>query len=201
MHDQVDQLIQCERCEMWLCNICEEIPDQVMSFIGKCSKFRDHWYCKRCDKPALHAVRTYSQMSNPIREDVVSTINQVVTDSFNKVVDKMTKAIDTIQGALTNQCKTLEDKVSSFTVDNASMDTSSQTGAGESITPSVENPQTIKHGTNDVFGVLKELEDRNRRKANFLIYNLTEQGPIVLVLIRKRLNHLLRKTYLSLVQR
>ena len=91
-------------------------------------------------------------MSNPIREDVVSTINQVVTDSFNKVVDIMTKvlAIDKIQGALTGQCKTLEEKVSSFTINNASMDTSSSTGAGECIIFSVVNPQTAKHGTSDV---------------------------------------------------
>jgi len=75
-----------------------------------------------------------------MREDVVSTINQVVTDSFNKVVDNMTKAIDKIQGVLTGQCKTLEEKVSSFTVDNASMDTSSSTGSGECIIYSVVNP-------------------------------------------------------------
>jgi len=57
---------------MWLCSICEEIPDRVISFIGECSKFGVHWYCKRCDKPAAHAIHTYSQMFNPIREDVVT---------------------------------------------------------------------------------------------------------------------------------
>ena len=79
----------------------------------------------------------------------------------------MPKAINKIQGSLTGQCKTLEEKVSSFTVDNASMDASSSTGTGECIISSVVNPQAAKHGTSDVFGVLKELEDCNRRKTIF----------------------------------
>ena len=86
----------------------------------------------------------------------------------------MTKAIDKIQGALTGQCKTLEEKVSSFTVDNVSMDTSSSTGTGEFIISSVVNPQAAKPGTSNVFGVLKEHEDHSRKKTSFLIYNLPE---------------------------
>ena len=127
-----------------------------------------------------------------MREDVVSTINQIVTDSFNKEVDYMTKAIDKIQGVLTGQCKTLEEKVSRFNVDNASMDTSSSADAGECIIYSVVNPQAAKHGTSDVFGVLKELEDHNKRNTNFLIYQ-NQLGLSVQMLIEKLLNPLFRK--------
>jgi len=132
--------------------------------------FRVHWYCKRCDKPAVQAVRTYSQMSNPIRENIVSTINQVATDSLNKVADNMAKAIENIQRVLTSQCKFLEEKVSNL-VGNTTMDTSD---TGKSSVPSGVDSHAVKHETSDVFGVLKELEDRNRRKSNFLIYNLPE---------------------------
>ena len=41
-------------------------------------------------------------MSNPIRDDVVSTINKVMTESLNKVVDNMAQATDKVQGTLTN---------------------------------------------------------------------------------------------------
>ena len=45
--EQVDQLIiQCERCEMWLCSNCEKVPDEAISLIGKFCEFRVHWYCK-----------------------------------------------------------------------------------------------------------------------------------------------------------
>jgi len=100
-------LIQCERCEMWLCKICEKIPHQVITLIDECSEIRVHWYCRRCDKPTVHAFCIYSQLSNPVRGDVVSTINKVVTDSLNKVVDNMAKAIDKVQGVLTSQCKSI----------------------------------------------------------------------------------------------
>jgi len=107
-----DQLIQYEHCEMWF--TCEGIPDQVISFIGECCEFRVHWYCKKCNKPAVHAVRTYSQMSNPIRDEVVSIINKVMTDSLNNAVHNMAQTIDKFQGALTNHGKSIEEKVSSL---------------------------------------------------------------------------------------
>ena len=31
----VDQLIQCEKCEMYLCAACEKIPENVMTIVGE----------------------------------------------------------------------------------------------------------------------------------------------------------------------
>ena len=33
--DSVDDLVQCERCEMWLCSGCEKVPPEAIRFIGK----------------------------------------------------------------------------------------------------------------------------------------------------------------------
>ena len=94
-----------------------------------------------------------------------------MTESLNKVVDNMAQAIDKVQGTLTNHCKSIEEKVSSLTIESVTMDTSGSPGTGESDAPRDMDPHAK---TNDVFGVLKEIEDRNRRKQNFLIYNLPE---------------------------
>jgi len=37
--DSVEDLIQCKRCEMWLCSKCETVPPEV---IGKHSELRVH---------------------------------------------------------------------------------------------------------------------------------------------------------------
>ena len=51
-------------------------------------------YCKLCDKLAVQAICAYSQMYNPIREDIVGSINKVMIDSLNKVVENVAQAID-----------------------------------------------------------------------------------------------------------
>jgi len=84
--EQVEQLIQCKRFEMWLCSNCEKVPDEVITLIGKFCEFRVHWYCKICDKPAVKAMHSYSHMSNPFREDIMNSINTIVIESFNKVI-------------------------------------------------------------------------------------------------------------------
>jgi len=173
--EKVDQLIQCERCEMWLCNICEGIPDEVISFASEFYEFRLHWYCKICDKAAVYAARTYSQMSNSIREDVVGSVNKVMVDSLNQVVNNFAEAIDKVQESFVSHCKSLEAKItSSFSTESAGMDTSSAHDNGEGNNPRNVNCHSTGRGTNDVIGILDEIEDRNRRKCNLLIYNLPE---------------------------
>jgi len=44
--DIVEQLVQCEWCEMWLCSECEKVPPKMIDFIGKYCKLRIHWFCK-----------------------------------------------------------------------------------------------------------------------------------------------------------
>ena len=53
----VDQLVQCERCDMWLCTSCEGVPPEVINMIGNYSELRIHWFCKHCDELALKAIR------------------------------------------------------------------------------------------------------------------------------------------------
>ena len=62
-----------------------------------------------CDKPTVHAVRTYSQMPNPIR-NVVGSLNKVMIDSLNKVAENVSQAIDKVQATFTNHCKSFEER-------------------------------------------------------------------------------------------
>ena len=43
----VEQLIQCEKCEMYLCSGCEKVPENVMIIVGEYNQM--HWFCQYCD--------------------------------------------------------------------------------------------------------------------------------------------------------
>ena len=85
---------------MWLCGNCEKIPSETIYLIGQNSKFRVHWFCMRCDKPALKAIRI---PTNSVSDEVIR--------SLNKVVDNVTKAVNEIRMSFENHCKTLEEKL------------------------------------------------------------------------------------------
>ena len=55
--EAVDDLVQCERCDMWL---CEKMSPEVINYIGEYSEFRAHWFCKICDKNVVNAAKSFS---------------------------------------------------------------------------------------------------------------------------------------------
>jgi len=66
-------------------------PPKVIDFIGKYCEFRVHWFCKICDELALHAVQTYSHMSNPLVKEITSCFNDTV---INQVAENVVKAVN-----------------------------------------------------------------------------------------------------------
>ena len=102
--NSVDNIVQCEWCEMWLCSDCEKVPLEVIRFTGKYSELRVHWFCTICGKLAIDAVT--SHMSNQIlSKEISSCLNDTVVKSLNKVVESVAKML---KETFSDLCKTLE---------------------------------------------------------------------------------------------
>jgi len=153
--DIVDVLIQCERCEMWLCAGCEKLSPEVISFIGEHSESRVHWFCMICDKLAINAVKSYSHMSNPLTKEITSCLNDTLVKPLNSAIDSISKAVDNIQVSLT---KSIEQIVvpSNETSNNMNSPISKESVA--SLTTSLFNEQ----------------KEREKRELNLVIHNLPE---------------------------
>ena len=50
--ESVDQVIQCENCELEFCASCENIPTYVMDIIMTHNQI--HWFCKDCSAKVVH---------------------------------------------------------------------------------------------------------------------------------------------------
>jgi len=151
---KVDDLVQCERCEMWLCGGCEKISADVINLIGSFSESRIHWFCRICDKLAMKAVKTYSHMSNPLTKEISSCFSDTVVKPLNAVIDRVEKSVSNIQ---TRIIKSLDDKMaSSATHSNSNVDSS---------TP---------HSNLTAADIVDEYRDRERRKLNVVVYNVPE---------------------------
>ena len=90
----VDQLIQCESCEVWFCGACESIPAHTMEIIIAYNQV--HWFCHACNAQADQLIQKLQTSSSDQSHSTV-TISQIVTESLNKVADQFTKALKDVK--------------------------------------------------------------------------------------------------------
>ena len=154
--EAVDDLVQCERCEMWLCAGCEKMSPEVINFIGEYNEFRVHWFCKICDKNAINAAKSYSQMTNPLTKEITSCLNDTLVKSLNSIIEDVTKAVDKIQTSL---LKSLEDKVVPSKVDSSN----------SAVSPI--SSESVASLTTSLFNEQKE---REKRRMNLVLHNMPE---------------------------
>ena len=57
----VERLVQCDRCLIWYCCGCAEIPDKLQEIL--CEFKELHWFCYRCDRIAINAIRSFNDES------------------------------------------------------------------------------------------------------------------------------------------
>ena len=52
-----DKLIECERCEMWVCKECAKLSETEYQILAKTNS-KMHWYCEDCTASAMAAVKS-----------------------------------------------------------------------------------------------------------------------------------------------
>ena len=103
----VNQLIQCEKCEMYLCAVCEKIPESRMKIVGDYSQI--HWFCHYCDTQISKVIGqacTVESISNSVQSSVSSCLKEVV-DQFTEVVNQAKECLKPIT-ALQEDLPTME---------------------------------------------------------------------------------------------
>ena len=83
----VEQLIQCEKCLIWLCSDCEKIPDNVMSIAKEYEQL--HWFCKYCDVAAVEAIRAFNQTEDSLPQ----VIHKSIKGAFDQIVGELSKVL------------------------------------------------------------------------------------------------------------
>ena len=97
---QVDQVIQCEHCELWFCATCESIPAYVMDIITAHKQI--HWFCKGCDAKVINSYDEATQISSgTVQERIVSAVVEQFKNVIHETKECVKKTIDeTLKQAL-----------------------------------------------------------------------------------------------------
>ena len=140
-----------------ICAGCEKGSPEAISFNGKYSEFRVHWFCKIYDKLAMNAVNSYSHMSNRLTIEITCCLNDTLVKPLNSVIESISKAVDNIQTSIT---KFLEHRV-------VPRDESNKT---------VDSPISKKSVASLATSLFNEQKEREKRELNLVVHNLPESN-------------------------
>ena len=145
-HKENDKLIMCERCDKWVCLTCTEYSDEEYDFLSTISL---PWFCEPCRIPTVEAAKSDNLIENRCKEYF-----QTIREELVQVRIQMDTKIGKVDSKLTQEIVELRKKVND----------------------QEKNIETkIQGKLSDTAEVgIRELEDRDVRKANIVIFNAQE---------------------------
>ena len=149
----VDEVVQCERCARWFCCTCQNISEKMYDAIVEFSKL--HWFCNGCESDAAAVFQ--------LPAETAATKVTSSDDILLAVTNTITTAMESLQGALT---KTLGNVLSANTHQDSAQNTRMDfdTATDPEVHVDVQNVE--------VFQVVDEYVEREKRKNNLIIHNL-----------------------------
>ena len=166
----VDQLIQCERCQVWYCSQCENVPVKLMELLDE---FKDevHWFCHYCKTLALEAIRNFNSSSDTLPD----TFRKTFEESISKVIENVAKEVNKLTTSFENHCRTLVEKSASLLPKDDTMDISNGVeDVGNRPSNVLVYSSAVQRTSGSVMSIIDEIKDRNRRRCNLIIHNLPE---------------------------
>jgi len=144
--DDVDRLIQCERCLLWYCLKCSKVTDLAMYALEENESI--HWFCEACSDNVVRAIQAFGSSENSLQEQSSES--------------RIKKSIDTALGQFATQLNRIVDETKDYFKRSLSdvshkpdqMDTSH--GAVGEIPV-----QTLGNNPGQVVGMVDEYIDRN----------------------------------------
>ena len=157
----VDQLIQCEKCKMYLCAACEKIPENVMTTVGEYNQI--HWFCQYCDVLVSKAIGQACTI-----ESLSQAVQSSVSLCLKEVVDQFTEVVNQAKECLKPKTASQEGPIIMETNDGFE-------GSQQQYTNIIRHP--VK-GSTDIStalsSVLAEEKERSKRQLNLIVHNLEE---------------------------
>lgn len=148
--NEEDQLMQCERCDKWECLTCSGLSVNYYRFLDSCS-LSIHWYCKACNEQAVSAVKADNLIEERCKiycEELKLEIAQVKSNLESK--------ISNVEIKLSNEVQSLKAQVEA-----------SESDVERKIQEKLSNSADLN---------IKEMEERERRKCNIMVFNMPESG-------------------------
>ncbi len=162
-----EKLVQCHRCRNMYCTKCADMKKSTLDVIRACSNIE--WYCNPCKAPATEAVlnnRRIEEICSSYMEDFEKRIAQV--EEKNTILEVALAASSDLQNNTNRDYEArldqLEAKLQNF---------DKEPNDWQEIKTEIK-VKLNEHSNNAASLSIKEIRDRDSRKANLILFNVPE---------------------------
>lgn len=163
---QDDKLIQCDRCNKWVCLECTGVDENTYAVLNTPKGKRLHWFCKECEEDAMKAVHIDMEIKERCDEYL-----GILRDEIKEVKQELTNKVSMEVGAVRVDMDALRQETEKTTT-SLSKEISDLKKTFES---SSQSPGSSAEQLNEAAAAnMKEISERDSRKNNIIIFNLKE---------------------------
>lgn len=147
-----DQMIQCDRCEDWLCRKCAGLNAEALEIF---SKYPDTmtWFCQDCKLSALKAVKSDNLIEDRCKAHFDSLKKELDT-ILNKKFEEADSSIKSVEDKMRKEDQSIREEIAKLKVD---LEQKIEKVTGEVTTKSVQ-----------------EVNERRSRAGNAILFKLKE---------------------------
>ena len=112
----VDNIVQCEKCLLWLCCDCESISPNMFKAMTEFQSL--HWYCEKCATQVKEMLSVSQENRQPAEDDTSATVNsselmhkRIVSSVVEQLSEVIRETKDCIKKAISEsfQIKSVQD--------------------------------------------------------------------------------------------
>ncbi len=155
--DDQDKLIECERCEKWICLKCSGLTEgQYEAMNDESLGCMLHWFCITCTELAVKAVKTDNDLDEKCKQYMARFKSEIRAE----LKEEFAKIQTSLEEKLTQEIKTVNSKIDNLNLPKPQV--------ANDDSPRVENMELM----------MEEMKDREARKLNLIIFNLEESDAV-----------------------
>ena len=169
-----ENVLECVWCEARLHAKCAKLSDEQCILIGNASR-NVVFFCTNCLEVLPEAFRSYDICS--LVDSRVSSVEKSICDAHDSMFQGLKAELATLQSITSNLATKVKDLCTQNNTLQEQLQAASFDLSNKSVSsPSVSEPApSISESPASTFlTVAKELDDRERRKNNVIVYNLPE---------------------------
>ena len=150
-----DKLIECERCERWICLDCSGMSEEHYNLLND-SKYGEflHWFCQQCNQQAMKDWKTGNAIEIKCKE-YMTKFKSEITEELR---GELQKVEETLEMRISDEIQKVNVRIDGLESERK------QATAGDSEEKTEEEVEKF----------LEEVRDREARKHNLVIFNLKE---------------------------
>ena len=158
--DDSGEMIQCERCECWVCKSCFGMSDALYAMLSSEDSSKIHLFCDQCNGLAVQDWKTGKSIEDQCKQ-YFSTIREEIHDVKTCLENKLDMEINSVKQDIIELKEKSNDEIGAIKQDFIELKEQCKDNVQDTHQLSIEE-------------IAREVQERQDRKKNLLVFGIQE---------------------------